>query len=422
MATHQKAPQFGKRREPLQIVIAKGSDVRSFSLKPWIATTFTLFAIVFAVTYLGATSYLVFRDDLLAFVDDRTDRMKDDYEDRIAYLRSQIDNMTSRKLVDQETLETKLEIMLRRQAELSDRHQIVASVFELARDTGIPLPATLQQPVAKPARGSIITDTFLLRTGDRGAIGSGSPSDAAALGPRARLEIDDVVFQTTADRVNQMTKETALALDTVRVVASSRTQAISQVLGSVGLKVKRTNPAGLGGPFVPASDTAQSTFGSRAEETKLVLTQYRDLRETLSDFPIGAPIEGAAISSRYGRRLDPFLKRPAMHSGIDYRARRGHPVIAAANGTVVIAGRHGGYGKLVEIAHGDGFTTRYAHLSKLHVKKGQTVTKGMLIGNVGSTGRSTGPHLHYEVRVGERPGNPLPYIEAGRKISKLLAD
>jgi len=415
MANSNHPKHFGKRREPVQIVIANGSNVRSFFLKPWITTTVTLFAIVFTVTYLAATSYLVFRDDLITFADHRTDRMRHDYEDRIAYLRSQIDKMTSRSLVDQETLEAKLEIMLRRQDELSTRHEIVTSVLDLARHTGIKVPATLQQPRAKPVEASIGNGAFLLRKGTASSTSSLLQSNGK---PQARLGMPDIDLATTYESVDQMALETSIALDAVRVVAETRSRRISNALKTVGLRIK--TETGLGGPFIPAAEDEVSEFTERARQTRIALENFKTISAAVDSFPIGAPIENAKISSHYGRRLDPFLKRPALHSGIDYRAARGHPVIASGNGTVVSAGRHGGYGRMVEIAHGNGLTTRYAHLSRIRVVKGQDIKKGALIGNVGSTGRSTGPHLHYEVRSGERPSNPMPYIAAGRKIRSAL--
>lgn len=416
MANSNHVNHFGKRREPVQIVIANGTNVRSFSLKPWMATSMTLFAVVFTVTYLAATSYLVFRDDLITFSDHRTDRMRHDYEDRIAYLRSQIDKMTSRNLVDQETLETKLEIMLKRQEELTSRHEIITSVLDLARHTGIKVPATLQQPLAKPIEASAGGDIFLLRSGAASPTSLDLPRNGTK--PQASLSLPDVDLAGTSSSVDQMALETSIALDAVRVVTEARTREIKQALSAIGLNVK--SESGIGGPFIPAADQEVAEFSSRAKQTKLALEHYRSLSTAVENFPIGTPIPGASLSSNFGRRLDPFLKRPAMHSGIDYRAARGHPVLSTGNGTVISSGRHGGYGRMVEIAHGNGLTTRYAHLSKLRVVKGQKVNKGTLIGNVGSTGRSTGPHLHYEIRVGERPTNPVRYITAGRKIRSAL--
>jgi LysM repeat protein len=116
------------------------------------------------------------------------------------------------------------------------------------------------------------------------------------------------------------------------------------------------------------------------------------------------------ISSKFGYRLDPFTKRRAFHPGLDLAPGYGASVTASMNGIVTYAGRMGGYGNLVVIRHSNGFQTRYGHLSRIRVKKGRYVSQGQVIGNVGSTGRSTGPHLHFEVRKNGRPQNPLNYI------------
>ena len=128
----------------------------------------------------------------------------------------------------------------------------------------------------------------------------------------------------------------------------------------------------------------------------------------------------AAVTSRFGTRLDPFLRRPALHTGVDFRAPKGYPVRSTAAGTVAIAEYNGGYGKMVEIDHGNGVTTRYGHLSRISVKTGDTIAKGALVGRAGSTGRSTGPHVHYEIRIDGEAIDPMRYIRAGSEIGSLL--
>ncbi|MGL4240307.1 MAG: M23 family metallopeptidase, partial [Beijerinckiaceae bacterium] len=123
------------------------------------------------------------------------------------------------------------------------------------------------------------------------------------------------------------------------------------------------------------------------------------------------------ITSSFGTRSDPFTRSMAMHTGIDFRAPTGSPVRATASGKVVEAGWAGGYGNMVEIDHGNGLTSRYAHLSAITVTAGDTVAKGSTVGRVGSTGRSTGPHLHYETRIDGDPADPMRFIRAGQKLS-----
>ena len=118
-------------------------------------------------------------------------------------------------------------------------------------------------------------------------------------------------------------------------------------------------------------------------------------------------------------RIDPFLARPAMHTGLDFRGDTGEAIRVTAGGTVVSAGWSGGYGRMVEVDHGNGLSTRYGHLSEIDVKVGQTVKAGQTVGRMGSTGRSTGPHLHYETRIDGEAVDPQKFLHAGAKFGLM---
>ena len=126
------------------------------------------------------------------------------------------------------------------------------------------------------------------------------------------------------------------------------------------------------------------------------------------------------MTSPFGMRMHPLLGRLAIHTGIDLRGDLGVPVRATATGKVTIAGRQGGYGNMVEISHGDGLVTRFGHLSEISVKLGQVVRIGEMVGRIGSTGRSTGPHLHYETRANGEPVDPQKFLNAGLKLGDSL--
>jgi murein DD-endopeptidase MepM/ murein hydrolase activator NlpD len=133
------------------------------------------------------------------------------------------------------------------------------------------------------------------------------------------------------------------------------------------------------------------------------------------------PIEGEIdLQSGFGVRIDPFLGTPAMHTGLDLHAETGDPVRATADGTVVAAGWSGGYGRVVDVDHHNGLSTRYAHLSSIEVRVGQSVKSGQIVGKVGSTGRSTGPHLHYETRLKGEPVDPQKFLRAGERLDGTL--
>ena len=146
------------------------------------------------------------------------------------------------------------------------------------------------------------------------------------------------------------------------------------------------------------------------EESFVVLESFlKDQQVLLAHTPAIAPTKGW-VTSGFGYRRDPFTGRRTFHEGLDIAARRGTPIVATADGVVTLAGWKEGFGKTVMINHGFGYVTRYAHCSKIIVKPGQKVKRGEVIAYVGNTGRSTAPHLHYEVRVKGKPVNPYPYI------------
>jgi murein DD-endopeptidase MepM/ murein hydrolase activator NlpD len=151
------------------------------------------------------------------------------------------------------------------------------------------------------------------------------------------------------------------------------------------------------------------------------LLRMDQLERTLLTIPSAMPADINMMSSGYGYRRDPFTGGGAMHSGIDFKGPHGQPILSAARGTITHAGWKSGYGKTVEITHGNGLMTRYAHLSKIQVTTGQKVKQGLQVGAMGSTGRSTGTHLHFEVRLNGTAVNPRPFLEANTDVLKVQA-
>jgi murein DD-endopeptidase MepM/ murein hydrolase activator NlpD len=148
--------------------------------------------------------------------------------------------------------------------------------------------------------------------------------------------------------------------------------------------------------------------------------QLEQLEQGVASIPsaLPIPVNLARFTSGFGTRSDPFRGRAAMHSGIDLAGPVGTPIYAAADATVGHAGIRGGYGNLIELDHGSGIATRYGHLSRINVSAGERVRRGQLIGLMGSTGRSTGSHLHYEVRIDGRAVNPLPFLQTGQAMAQ----
>ena len=194
------------------------------------------------------------------------------------------------------------------------------------------------------------------------------------------------------------------------------------MLADLGVKVGK-GAHGIGGPFVALKPPKPSAgaFARQLYRVNVARAQVNRYTQALVTVPVRKPINGPVdMSSPFGMRMDPFLGTPAIHTGIDLRGETGDPVHVTANGTVTAAGWHGGYGNMVEVNHGNGLSTRYGHMSKIEVKVGQHVKLGQEIGRIGSTGRSTGPHLHYETRINGKPVNPQKFLRAGLRLGHAV--
>lgn len=180
--------------------------------------------------------------------------------------------------------------------------------------------------------------------------------------------------------------------------------------------VRRANNQAMGGPLEGLSTSADGSIDPRFERLGLSMARMTALESALEGVPQFAPARRDMISSGFGYRSDPFNRRAAMHNGLDFRGATGTPIYAAAKGRVSFVGWKGGYGKTVEITHGNGLMTRYAHMSRFNAKVGDRVAPGETIGAIGNTGRSTGPHLHFEVRINGRAVNPRTFLETAPNV------
>ena len=380
-------------------------------------------------------TYFAFRDDVLTRLLARHAQMQFAYEDRIAELRGQVDRLASRQLLDQEQFETKLDQIARRQALLESRSSALnglpdiptGSIKPAARGAAAPVTTPILAPPAA-AKPSPINDTVILvPPPEREArLESRTPLNAgvrlAALQTHGGIEGTLARLQISLDRFEAGQVKT---LNAIEEGYDAKARRMRGVLADLGLDLSKIAPAppprATGGPFVPASVTGVSTFDRQLYRIRLTRGHVDRLTKTLAAVPIRKPMTGELEStSGFGMRADPFIRAPAMHTGLDFRADVGEPARATAAGTVTIAGWNGGYGKMVEVDHGNGFATRYAHLSQIDVEIGQPIRIGQTVGKVGSTGRSTGPHLHYETRVDGDAVDPQKFLRAGVRLGGAL--
>ncbi|MEO0983388.1 MAG: peptidoglycan DD-metalloendopeptidase family protein [Pseudomonadota bacterium] len=237
----------------------------------------------------------------------------------------------------------------------------------------------------------------------------------------ASLEVVGVRAQ-----IDQLRSEQEQFLDEAEDIAVERSEKARGVLRLTAVGVGRiTAEAEMGGPLVdmtalslsPNADPEAVAFAQRVAQVAARLEEAKYFEDIVDNLPLATPIGvPSRITSDYGVRIDPFTKRPNWHGGVDMGAFYKAPITAAGPGTVVYAGRRTGYGRVVDIDHGFGFKSRYAHLQSIKVRKGDKVVIGDTIGLMGSSGRSTGPHLHYEVSFNGKPYNPEQFLKAGRHV------
>jgi murein DD-endopeptidase MepM/ murein hydrolase activator NlpD len=424
---------FGKRATRHTIIIASGDRIRHMTVKPWAIALAGGIAATLLVSYLAATAYLVLRDDLIGATMARQARMQHAYEDRIAALRAQVDRVTSRQLLDQQLMEDKVQKLIAHQEALSSRHGRLGALLERAEinaigDIDAPLPTPKPDTPEGPGRQASAANALDAISLVTGAVPNARRS-ATTDAPEAALLAYAPLRPGNADEADQIFGELTLSLrlierDQFRKVrdltsdAFQTADAIEHILRRTGIEPPAAaRGEGVGGPLIEDDPVA---FDASIDELDLALTRLEDVRRHAARMPLSHPAPGKKMTSRYGTRKDPFIRRTAFHSGADFRLGYGEAVIATGGGRVIAAGRNGGYGKMVDIDHGQGIVTRYAHLSEIEVQEGQVVARGERIGEAGSTGRSTGPHLHYEVRRDDRPVDPVRFIEAARSLEPLM--
>lgn len=422
---------FGKRREHATITITRAGRERHFTIRPIFLSFAVSLVAMFLVGYLGATAYLVFRDDLIGASQTRNARLMHEYEDRIAALRANLDRVTSRQLLDQQAIEARIEELMQRQEMLRDRSSRIGSLLDKAHERGLTPEARSEakqdQAALRGARTDPITTASVARPAAPIRVAGGISlrgghdmvAQVQAVPDITNLAATETIFSSVAARIDALEQGQRTVLDDIRTAAAERTTHIAKVLKK--LKVSLPMESDVGGPFIAAPETARAIpFEAHVDALDGSLGRLDRMTARLASVPVANPAPGRRVTSNFGTRIDPFLGRAALHSGIDFSAPVGLPVKATASGTVIDAGRNGGYGNMVEIDHGDGITTRYAHLSRIKVESGQKVERGTVIGLAGSTGRSTGPHVHYEVRRKGTAVNPARYLKAGRELAGLL--
>jgi murein DD-endopeptidase MepM/ murein hydrolase activator NlpD len=342
-------------------------------------------------------------------------------QERFALAMDQVSGMQTRLLDSEERrreLETAIDVIqlsLRdmRQERDAARIELAALQTELQAETGtVQTAAARERELGQTL--AYLTEALEATAHERDEsreLMAAAMSEVEALNFSAALasERQERVFRQIEDAV-------AMSMEPLDEMFRAAGLATDQIIGQV-----RATYSGQGGPLMPI---AMSTRGEepdvmsyRANEVLAALDELNLYRIAAEQMPFSMPVRSNfRLTSGFGYRRDPINGGRRLHAGTDFAGPRGTPIHATGDGTVIFAGRQSGYGLMVEIRHPFGITTRYAHMSRLTVSEGERVSRGDRIGDMGNTGRSTGTHLHYEVRRSGDPVNPMTFITAGRDV------
>jgi len=367
-------------------------------------------------------TYFAFQDDVLTRMAARQAAMQYAYEDRLAEMRARIDRVTSRQLLDQEQLEQKLDQVVRRQSVLEQRATTIGNIADPATTGSARGSRNAAPPSAGGVKASPIAGPHLFAPPSmrEARLDVGRQSNPT-LTARPRVGNEQALLARLTESLDQIEGRQTNTLAAIEASYDAKGRSMRAVLAAVGIDPNKAVGAGVGGPFVPYRIAANAgSFEKQAYRINVARAQVERLSATIGMVPLRKPVDGDIdTSSGFGVRLDPFVNRAAVHTGLDFRGDTGEPIRVTASGTVVSAGWNGGYGRMVEVDHGNGLSTRYGHLSEIDVKVGQTLKAGQPLGRLGSTGRSTGPHLHYETRLDGEAVDPQKFLQVGARFGAM---
>lgn len=405
-----------KRRSPLrgflqtrQIYVRSNGDVQFITVSP---ISQVCLLIIFLIGFLWmafASVNIVFKDQLLELKQQKLFEARLDYENRLSELRASIERVNDRLLLDQQGYLKKVDEVKAEFSSLAAQQKTMENFF---KEGWFPL------------KESAAPEKFQVDGALEGTFAQRYASDF-----RSRLEAVKPLDEMNAS-FNGLHEQQLALLKDAQAYSQRKLQTTSVLLSRLGIRppvtvnlVKGDAAAmGMGGPFLSVRKRTQREYeiAEGIETVHATLEQETKVRQAVADLPLVKPMtQITGISSSFGYRKDPLRLSLAFHGGIDFKGIYAAPVLATSNGQVTWAGPHGPYGNLVEIFHDNGVSTRYGHLKSVNVSLGQKISRGDLVGWMGSTGRSTGPHLHYETRVNGRVIDPQDFWRTQHDLQAL---
>nr|WP_321362315.1 M23 family metallopeptidase [uncultured Hyphomonas sp.] len=395
---------FNKAFPERQIYHRSGGTVRYISVSPWQQAIFAAGLAALAGWTVFATGSFVLSGGGNALSGNPDGRELAKYERWVQELRAK--DALSRSLLEERT-----DAFQKETVEWEERQKALEDLY-------------------KQLKGEDDLETSSLKGNGSALLVQASIEEADSRQSREPVRIT-AQFETATSRgsVRVLKMDQERILDEAEEIATERTERARGILALTSVGSDRIVASSeTGGPYISMANATSgpdfsnlsltdTTFYSRLSQTQARVAEMLYYEDIVSSLPLGIPVGVPyRLTSNYGVRVDPFKKRPGWHNGIDMAAYHAAPIVAAGPGVISYAGPRSGYGRLVEIDHGHGFKSRYGHLSGITVKKGQTVEVGDLVGKMGTTGRSTGDHLHFEVWFNGKPYDPIKFLKAGRHV------
>ncbi|KJS27112.1 MAG: hypothetical protein VR75_04405 [Hyphomonadaceae bacterium BRH_c29] len=395
---------FNKAFPERQIYHRSGGTVRYISVSPWQQAIFAAGVTAIVGWTIFATGSFVLGGSSSALSGNPDGRELAKYERWVQELRAK--DALSRSLLEERT-----DAFQKETVEWEERQKSLEDLY-------------------KQLKGEDDLETSSLKGDGSALLVEASIEEADSRQSREPVRIT-AQFETASSRgsVKSLKMNQERILDEAEEIATERTERARGILALTTIGSNRIIASSeTGGPFISLANAtagrdltglslADATFYNRLAQTQARVAEMVYYEDIVSSLPLGIPVGVPyRLTSNYGVRVDPFKKRPGWHNGIDMAAYHGAPIVAAGPGVISYAGPRSGYGRLVEIDHGHGFKSRYGHLSGTTVKKGDTVEVGDLVGKMGTTGRSTGDHLHFEVWFNGKPYDPIEFLKAGRHV------
>jgi len=424
-----------------QVYLRSDGQVHFVTIRPWVQIGAVILVLVATSWVVFASVNVAFKDQIIAAKKLKYHRMQTAYEDQIAAMSANVNQINGRLLLNQDSYEAKLNTFKHQQTTLEERQALIERLMrqgfglKLAKSGTLPSVARPAATAATTAQSGADGDRLELSFEQRSPIKAQSrqrdtqkqskKQESHLRISKTILSIDDELAKMQGKLATAREIQTGI-LKSLESRSARQARETSKLMASLGFNAERMYAAGesrrpgIGGPFVSLGKDME--FSANEDEERVAhirenLDKTDTLRRQIMTMPIAKPLRiTLRVTSPFGPRRDPFRKVGAMHTGIDYTAKWGEPVYSTAKGKIVRAGWMGGYGRVIEILHAYGIITRFAHLSRIDVSVGDSVRKNEVVGRVGSSGRSTGAHLHYETRVNGKAVNPNRFMRAERHV------